>query len=72
MQHLVLIIFERSLVEWDSRIRRLSRFLELITWVDVTLIGVDLMGELQYFLDSGEADPQALGRKPHAIFESVF
>jgi hypothetical protein len=56
MEHLVLTISERSLAEWDSRIRRLSPFQELIIWVDVTLIGVDSMGELQYFLEREEAD----------------
>jgi len=56
MEPLVLTTFERSLVEWDSRIRRLWRFLGLTTWVDAMLIGVDLMGELPYFLDSEEAD----------------
>ena len=72
MEPLVLTTFERSLVEWDSRIRRLWRFLGLTTWVDAMLIGVDLMGELPYFLDSEEADPQALGRKPHPILEPIF
>jgi hypothetical protein len=57
MEHWVLITFERSLVEWDSRIRRLLPFQELITWVDVTLIGVDLMGELCCALESDEANP---------------
>jgi hypothetical protein len=61
MEHLVLTISERSLDEWVSRIRRLSPFPELIIWVDVTLIGVDSMGELQYFLESDESDPQAMG-----------
>jgi hypothetical protein len=53
----VLITFERSLVEWDSRIKRLWRFPELIIWVDVTLIGVDLMGELHFPPENEEANP---------------
>jgi hypothetical protein len=57
MEHSVLTIFEISLVEWDSRIRRLLPFLELITWVDVTLIGVGLMGELYFLPENEEADP---------------
>jgi hypothetical protein len=57
MEHLVLITFERSLVEWDSRIKRLWRFPELIIWVDVTLIGVDLMGELHFPPENEEANP---------------
>jgi hypothetical protein len=57
MEHLVLITSGRSLVEWDSRIKRLWRFPELIIWVDVTLIGVDLMGELCWALESDEANP---------------
>ena len=36
------------------------------------LIGVDLMGELHFLPDDQEADPQALGRKPHPILEPVF
>jgi hypothetical protein len=56
MEHLVLITFERSLVEWDSRIRRLWRFPELIIWVDVMLIGVGSMGELRFSQNSDEAD----------------
>ena len=47
MELLVLITFGRSLAEWDSPIRRLWPCPELTTWVDVTLIGVDLMGKLQ-------------------------
>lgn len=46
----MLITFERFLVEWDSRIRRLLRFPEHITWVDVMLIGVGLMGKLSFSL----------------------
>jgi hypothetical protein len=72
MEHLALTISERSSVEWDSRTRRLSPFLELITWVDVTLIGAGLMGELQHFLGSEEADMQTLGCQPHAILEPIF
>ena len=30
------------------------------------------MGGLLFDLDSDEADPQALGRKPHPILEPVF
>jgi hypothetical protein len=52
----VLITSERSLVEWDSRIKRLWRFPELIIWVDVTLIGVDLMGELRHSIHGDEAN----------------
>lgn len=66
------IIFERSLAEWDSRIRRLSPFPELTIWVDAMLIGVDLMGELHFLPEDQEADPQALGRKPHPILEPIF
>jgi len=47
MEPLELIIFERSLAEWDSPIRRSSPFLELTTWVDAMLIGVGLMGKLR-------------------------
>jgi hypothetical protein len=54
---LVLITFERSLVEWDSRTKRLWPFPELIIWVDVTLIGVVLMGELHFLPENEEADP---------------
>jgi hypothetical protein len=57
MEHLVLITFERSLVEWDSRTKRLWPFPELIIWVDVTLIGVVLMGELHFLPENEEADP---------------
>jgi hypothetical protein len=57
MEHWVLITFERSLVEWDSRIRRLLPFQELIIWVDVMLIGVDLMGELHFLPENEEANP---------------
>lgn len=46
MEPLVLIIFEISLVEWDSLIRRLSHCRAHITWVDVILIGLDSTGEL--------------------------
>jgi hypothetical protein len=42
----VLIIFERSLAEWDSLIKRLSRCQAHIIWVDAMRIGVDLMGKL--------------------------
>jgi hypothetical protein len=72
MEHLVLITSERSLVEWDSRIRRLWRFPELIIWVDVMLIGVDLMGELRHSIHGDGADVQALGCKPHEILEPIF
>ena len=72
MEHLVLITSETSLVEWDSRIRRLWRFPELIIWVDVTLIGVVSMGKINHFPEGDESDPQTLGCEPHAILEPVF
>jgi hypothetical protein len=46
MEHLGQIIFERSLVEWDSLIKRLLRCQVPIIWVDVMPTGVDLMGKL--------------------------
>jgi len=68
----VLITFGRCLVEWDSLIRRSSPFLELIIWVDVTLIGVVSMGKINHFPEGDESDPQTLGCEPHAILEPVF
>jgi len=47
MEHLARIIFERSLVEWVSPIKRSLRYQVPIIWVDVIQTEVDLMGELR-------------------------
>lgn len=46
MEHLVQTTFERSLVEWDSLIKRSLRYQVPIIWVDVILTGVGSMGKL--------------------------